>query len=36
MQNQKTLTIAAILSAAVLIAGLASAIMVTPMSVYAD
>jgi hypothetical protein len=36
MENQKTIRIAAILTAAVLIAGLASAVTVTPMSVYAD
>jgi hypothetical protein len=35
MQNQRTLTIAAILSAAVLIAGIV-AITTTPLTVYAD
>jgi hypothetical protein len=35
MENQKTIRIAAILTAALLIAGLSSAVTVTPMSVYA-
>jgi hypothetical protein len=36
MQNQKTLTIAAILSAAVLIAGIVAVTTTTPLTAYAD
>jgi hypothetical protein len=36
MQNQKTLTIAAILSAAVLIAGIVAVTTTTPSTAYAD
>jgi hypothetical protein len=36
MQNQKTITIAAILSATVLIAGIVAAVTVSPLTAYAD
>jgi hypothetical protein len=36
MQNQRTLTITAILSAAILIAGIVAAVTVSPLTAYAD